>query len=40
ADRLITRRLADALALVEVRVLDHLVIGDGEPVSLAARGWL
>jgi DNA repair protein RadC len=40
ADRLITRRLQDALALVEVRVLDHLVIGDGPPVSLAARGWL
>jgi DNA repair protein RadC len=40
ADRLITRRLQDALALVEVRVLDHLVIGDGTPVSLAARGWL
>lgn len=40
ADRLITRRLQDALALVEIRVLDHLVIGDGTPVSLAARGWL
>lgn len=40
ADRLITRRLQEALALVEVRVLDHLVIGDGTPVSLAARGWI
>lgn len=40
ADRLITRRLQEALALVEVRVLDHLVIGDGTPVSLAARGWV
>jgi DNA repair protein RadC len=40
ADRLITRRLQDALALIEVRVLDHLVIGDGDPVSMAARGWL
>lgn len=40
ADRLITRRLQEALALIDVRVLDHLVIGDGNPVSLAARGWL
>lgn len=40
ADRLITRRLQEALGLIEVRVLDHLVIGDGPPVSLAARGWI
>ncbi|MEZ5464185.1 MAG: DNA repair protein RadC [Lysobacteraceae bacterium] len=40
ADRAITARLRDALALVDVRVLDHFVIGDGAPVSLAARGWL
>jgi DNA repair protein RadC len=29
-----------ALALVEVRVLDHLIVGDGPPVSFATRGWL
>ncbi|TCK06183.1 RadC family protein [Marinobacterium mangrovicola] len=40
ADRQITDRLIDALALVDVRVLDHLVIGDGESVSFAERGWL
>lgn len=40
ADRLITRRLQEALSLIEVRVLDHLVIGDGAPVSLASRGWM
>lgn len=40
ADRLITRRLQEALTLIEVRVLDHLIIGDGAPVSLAARGWV
>jgi DNA repair protein RadC len=40
ADIAITRRLADALALVDVRLLDHFVIGEGEPVSLAARGLL
>ena len=38
ADELITQRLKDALALVEVRVLDHFVVGDGEAVSLAERG--
>ena len=40
ADRSITVRLKEALALVEVRLLDHIVVGDGTPVSLAARGWL
>lgn len=40
SDRAITRRLSDALALVDVRVLDHLVIGDGGWTSLAERGWL
>ncbi|HVT32368.1 MAG TPA: DNA repair protein RadC [Rhodanobacteraceae bacterium] len=39
-DRLITLRLRDALALVDVRVLDHFIVGDGAPISLAARGWL
>ena len=40
ADRAITLRLRDALALVDIRVLDHLVIGEGEPTSLARRGWI
>ncbi len=40
ADAAVTLRLRDALALVEVRLLDHFVIGDGEPVSLAERGVL
>ncbi|OBS08291.1 RadC family protein [Acidihalobacter prosperus] len=39
ADEAITRRLRDALALVDVRVLDHLVVGDAV-VSLAQRGVL
>jgi DNA repair protein RadC len=38
ADAGITRRLCDALALVDVRVLDHVIVGDGECVSLAERG--
>ncbi|MGH8455067.1 MAG: RadC family protein [Nevskiales bacterium] len=40
ADRSLTRRLREALALVDIRVLDHLVVGDGAVVSLAERGWL
>ena len=40
ADRLITRRIWDALDLVDVRLLDHLVVGDGACVSLASRGLL
>ncbi|WP_243040698.1 RadC family protein [Dyella sedimenti] len=40
ADHAITRELRDALQLVGVRVLDHLVIGHGAPVSMAARGML
>jgi len=40
ADQQLTDRLRQALALVDVRVLDHLVVGDGEPVSFAERGLL
>ncbi len=40
ADQQLTRRLRDALALVDIRVLDHLVIGDLECVSFAERGLL
>jgi len=40
ADRAVTLRLRDALAMVEIRLLDHFVIGDGAPCSLAARGWI
>ncbi len=40
ADRRITRRLTDALGLVDIRVLDHFVVGDGEVVSFAERGWI
>lgn len=40
ADRAVTARLKQALALVEVRVLDHFIVGDGEPTSMARRGWL
>jgi DNA repair protein RadC len=40
ADRDITRVLVDALALMEIRVLDHLVIGRGAPTSMAAMGLI
>jgi len=40
ADRRITERLREALALVDIRVLDHIVIGDGEHCSLAERGLI
>jgi len=40
ADRLITRRIRDALDLVDVRLLDHFVVGDGSCVSFAGRGLL
>jgi len=40
SDLRITARLKDALALVDVRVLDHLIIGEGEGTSLAERGLI
>ncbi len=40
ADRRLTRRLKDALALVDIRVLDHFVVGDGDAESFAERGFL
>jgi DNA repair protein RadC len=40
ADRSITLKLAKALALVEIRLLDHLVVSRGGHVSLAERGWI
>lgn len=40
ADQLLTGRLKEALALVDIRVLDHLIIGDGETVSFSELGLL
>ena len=40
ADERITQRLKSALNLVDIRLLDHLIIGDGEAVSLAQRGLI
>lgn len=40
ADRRITSRLEDALGLIDIRVLDHLVVGNPNVVSFAERGWI
>lgn len=40
ADRAVTARLKQALALLEVRVLDHFIVGDGAATSMAQRGWM
>ncbi len=40
ADRQITQRLKESLSLIDVRVLDHVIVGDGEAVSLAERGLI
>ena len=40
ADERITRRLKSALDLVDIRLLDHLIIGNGQTTSLASRGLL
>jgi DNA repair protein RadC len=40
ADELITQRVKEALALVDIRLLDHIIVGDGTSVSLAESGLL
>ncbi|MGP2427138.1 RadC family protein [Yersinia bercovieri] len=40
ADRQITDRIKTALELVDVRVLDHVIVGGLDIVSFAERGWL
>ena len=40
ADEFLTQTLKSALALVDVRVLDHMVVGQSEVVSLAERGLM
>tara|TARA_R110000772_G_scaffold103600_2_gene204640 strand:+ start:29742 stop:30257 length:516 start_codon:yes stop_codon:yes gene_type:complete len=40
ADQAITRRLKEALALIDIRVLDHFVVTAGESISFAERGLL
>lgn len=40
ADRAMTARLKQSLALVDVRLIDHVVVGGLQTVTLAERGWL
>ncbi|KHS69963.1 hypothetical protein RC94_03935 [Pectobacterium brasiliense] len=40
ADRHITDKLKESLSQLDVRVLDHLVVGGADVVSFAERGWL
>jgi DNA repair protein RadC len=40
ADEMITQRVKEALALVDIRLLDHIIVGDGVSVSFAERGLL
>jgi DNA repair protein RadC len=40
ADELLTRNLKDALALVDVRVLDHFIVAGSQAISFAERGLL
>ena len=40
SDRRITERLKQTLELVDIRLLDHLVVGGMDIVSFAERGWL
>ena len=40
SDKKITKDLVDALGMIDVRVLDHFVVGNAEWVSLARLGWL
>lgn len=40
ADRHITQRLKQALSLIDIRVLDHFIVGDGEAYSFAEHGLI
>ena len=40
ADKKITEQAKDVLALLDVRLLDHIIVGGNETVSLAERGWI
>ena len=40
ADRAVTARLKQALALLDIRLLDHVIVGGRLSSSMAARGWV
>ena len=40
ADKVLTQRLREALALVDVRTLDHIIVAGGSTISFAERGLI
>ncbi len=40
ADRAVTARLKQALALLDIRLLDHVIVGGRQSLSMAAKGWI
>lgn len=40
ADVQLTEHLKKALALIDIRVLDHFIVGEGEPLSMLEQGWI
>jgi len=40
ADKFITVKLKQALSLVDIRVLDHFIVGEGDPYSFAEHGLI
>ncbi|OCG49660.1 hypothetical protein A9G35_11020 [Gilliamella sp. Choc5-1] len=40
ADRHLTQKIEEVCELVDIRIIDHIVIGKGEYVSFAERGWI
>lgn len=40
ADRAVTARVKQGLALVDIRLLDHFIVAGDQVVSLAAKGWV
>lgn len=40
ADKRITQKLHQALQLIDVKILDHFIVGDGKCTSFAEKGWI
>lgn len=40
ADRILTKKIEQVCDLIDIRIVDHIVIGKGEYVSFAERGWI
>lgn len=39
-DKAITLKIQNVMALIDVRLVDHIIVGGGQTVSFAERGWL